>query len=89
MEDHELQLALGRAMREFRRSLGLSQEGFADSIGMHRAYYSALERGTKNPTVSTLVRVVTGLSISLSSLVVAAERLSGRAGEDKEGSPQH
>lgn len=31
----------GKAFRRRREALGLSQEGFADQIGMHRDYYSA------------------------------------------------
>lgn len=73
MNEHELQRSLGIAMRHFRTALELSQETFADSIGMHRAYYSALERGKKNPTVATLQRVVIGLGITLSQLFSVAE----------------
>ncbi|MBA0234584.1 XRE family transcriptional regulator [Stenotrophomonas maltophilia] len=62
-------------MREVRSRLRISQESFADSIGMHRAYYSALERGTKNPTVSPLNRVARGLCISLAQLFSTAELL--------------
>lgn len=76
MKDDELQRSIGRAMREVRGGLRMSQETFADSIGMHRAYYSALERGTKNPTVSTLNRVSQGLSISLTQLFSTAESLA-------------
>lgn len=48
--------------------MNMSQDTFADSIAMHRAYYSAIERGEKNLTVATLLRVTTGLGISLSTL---------------------
>jgi transcriptional regulator with XRE-family HTH domain len=35
---------------------------------MHRAYYSAIERGEKNITLDTLLRVADGLGISASDL---------------------
>lgn len=43
--------------------MDMSQEGFADSIKMHRAYYGALERGEINLTLRTLRRVASGLGI--------------------------
>jgi len=47
----------------------MSQEAFADSIGMHRAYYSAIERGERNLTLRTLWRVAKGLEIRMSELL--------------------
>ncbi|WP_407470571.1 helix-turn-helix domain-containing protein [Xanthomonas campestris] len=39
---------------------------------MHRAYYSAIERGEKNITIGTLVRVADGLGLKPSDLLAAA-----------------
>lgn len=52
-----LQAKVGSAMPQRRLSLGYSQDSFADAIGMHRAYYSAIERGERNVTLATLARV--------------------------------
>lgn len=52
---------LGKALRERRMAAGYSQEGFADLIGMHRTYYSAIERGEKNLQLDTLQKVCLGL----------------------------
>lgn len=52
--------------------MGLSQDAFADTIDMHRAYYSAIERGEKNVTVETLVRVATGLNATVAELASEA-----------------
>ncbi|MEN1925100.1 helix-turn-helix domain-containing protein [Luteimonas qiangzhengi] len=60
---------LGAAMRVFRSGLGLSQELFADKIGMHRAYYGAIERGAQNITVSTLTKICSGLGVSASEVL--------------------
>lgn len=65
-------LKLGVAVRAKRESLRLSQESFADSIGMHRAYYAAIERGEKNVTIETLARVATGLRSDIASLAKSA-----------------
>jgi transcriptional regulator with XRE-family HTH domain len=60
-----LQLRLGKAFRKRREALGLSQEGYADQIGMHRTYYSAVERGEKNLQLDTLQRICQGLRTTL------------------------
>lgn len=39
---------LGMALRARREATGHSQESYAHNIGMHRTYYSAIERGEKN-----------------------------------------
>lgn len=73
MDDETLKARLGAAIRERRTSQGFSQESFADSIGMHRAYYSKIERGERNLTMLTLWRVSEGLRLSLSELMKAAK----------------
>lgn len=65
MKDTAISGRVGQALRKRRESQGLTQEGFADKIGMHRAYYSALERGEKNLTLKTLRRLCTGLSVKV------------------------
>lgn len=67
-----IQKAMGRAMRKRRMALGFSQDSFADQIEMHRAYYSSLERGERNATLSTLKRVADGLDSSISELAKQA-----------------
>ena len=47
----------------------VSQEAFADLIGMHRAYYSAIERGERDLTLGTLHRVAKGLGVRMADLM--------------------
>ncbi|WP_028008059.1 helix-turn-helix domain-containing protein [Solimonas flava] len=68
-----IEQALGSAIRRRRIALGYSQETFADEIGMHRTYYSAIERGEKNLQLNTLRRVCEGLGVSASQLMREAE----------------
>jgi transcriptional regulator with XRE-family HTH domain len=63
---------LARAIREKRERLKVSQEDFADSIGMHRTYYGSIEQAKRNLTLTTLVRVTAGLKIKISDLFRAA-----------------
>jgi transcriptional regulator with XRE-family HTH domain len=66
-------LARSLAIRKLREARNFTQEGFADHIRMHRAYYGALENGTKNLQLSTLERVCEGLQIPMSEVIRDAE----------------
>jgi len=68
MVKDKLQVSLGLAIRRRREALKLSQDDFADTISMHRSYYSAIERGEKNLTLQVLSRVADGLKARLSDL---------------------
>lgn len=67
---------LGKVLRVRREKAGYSQEGFADLIGMHRTYYSAIERGEKNLRLDTLLRVCKGLECSMWGVLKDAETKS-------------
>lgn len=69
MKKNPLATQVGGALRARRQAMSLSQDDFADRILMHRAYYSAIERGEKNITLATLHRVASGLGVSMSKLL--------------------
>ena len=52
----DLQRAVGRNLRAHRKAKGLSQEAFAEFIGIHRTYVGAVERGERNLTLATVER---------------------------------
>jgi transcriptional regulator with XRE-family HTH domain len=58
-------------MREER---GLSQEGFALEAGVHRTYVGGIERGERNPSFASLLRLAAVLDVPLSTIVKAAEK---------------
>jgi transcriptional regulator with XRE-family HTH domain len=62
-------LALGREIRRHRKALGLSQEALAERAGLHRNYVGFLERGERNPSVTTLFQLARALETRLSGLV--------------------
>lgn len=70
-------LALGREIRRHRKALGLSQELLAERAGLHRNYVGFLERGERNPSVTTLFRVAEALEVRAADLVA---EVGGRAG---------
>ena len=53
----ELQRRFGRNVQTLRQERGVSQEKFAEQIGMHRTRWSAIERGEKNLTLQTVERI--------------------------------
>ena len=66
--------ALGRALRRHRERVGLSQEQFAFEAELDRTYVSGIERGVRNPTVGTLLRLTQALGVTPSALLKAAEK---------------
>ncbi len=64
---------VGKVIQRFREEKGLSQEvlsGFAD-IG--RTHLSAIERGTRKPTLDTFFKISEALEIRPSVLLAAIE----------------
>ena len=50
-------------LRRERRRVGLSQEALAAASGLHRTEVSLLERGGRDPRLSTVVRVADALGV--------------------------
>lgn len=59
----QLQQVVGDNLRAHRRKLGLSQEAFAEVLGVHRTYMGGLERGERNLTLQSLERIAMTLRI--------------------------
>lgn len=53
----DLQKAVGLNLRAYRLERGLSQEAFADVLGVHRTYMGGIERGERNLTLKSLERI--------------------------------
>ncbi|MDD4690351.1 MAG: helix-turn-helix transcriptional regulator [Eubacteriales bacterium] len=59
---------IGNRIRELRNQTGLSQEKFAQKIGMDRTYFASVELGKRNISIVNLEKIAVGLEISLSEL---------------------
>ena len=59
----DLQKTLGRNLRRYREERGLSQEAFADVLGVHRTYMGGVERGERNLTLKSVERIAGTLSL--------------------------
>jgi len=66
-----LQQRLGANLRSRRLAEGLSQEAFADVLGIHRTYVGGLERGERNVTLRTVERFADRLGVSPDALLQA------------------
>ncbi|MDW5594172.1 helix-turn-helix transcriptional regulator [Conexibacter stalactiti] len=68
--------ALGRALRERREELSLTQEALSLRTGVPQRRIWELEAGIGNPTARTLLRLVSGLDLPCSELFARAERIA-------------
>ena len=59
----DLQKVVGRNLRAYRMERGLSQEDFAEVVGVHRTYMGGLERGERNLTLQSLERIAEVLGV--------------------------
>jgi transcriptional regulator with XRE-family HTH domain len=73
MKRNPLQQRVGAALRKRREAQEISQEDFAELVGMHRTYYSAIERGLKNIRIETLERICSALDVHIWEVVKDAE----------------
>ncbi len=69
----------GIVLRELREKNNLSQEKLAEFCDLDRTYISLLERGLRQPTITTLFKLSDALNIKPSELVELVDiRLSNR-----------
>ncbi|WP_108967957.1 helix-turn-helix domain-containing protein [Actinomyces sp. Z16] len=59
----DLQKTVGRNLRAYRLQRGLSQEAFADLLGVHRTYMGGIERGERNLTLKSLERIAEQIGV--------------------------
>lgn len=57
---------IGNRIRELRSRTGLSQEKFAQKIGMDRTYFASVELDKRNISIVNIEKIANGLDISLS-----------------------
>jgi transcriptional regulator with XRE-family HTH domain len=72
----DLQLTFGLNLRAYRKGCGLSQEEFADVLGVHRTYMGGIERGERNLTLRSVERIAGRLD--LEPLALLTQRIEGR-----------
>jgi transcriptional regulator with XRE-family HTH domain len=63
----------GQSLAERRHRTGASQEGLAQLAGLHRTYVGSVERGERNPTLTTIVRLANALGCAPGELLSGLE----------------
>ena len=65
----DLQKTVGRNLRAYRMERGLSQEAFAEVLGVHRTYMGGVERGERNLTLKSVERMAEKLEMEVLELM--------------------
>lgn len=65
---------LAKRIKERRKALGLSQEELAFRANLDRTYISGIERGTRNPTITSLISIIEALDLPVSVLFKDIEK---------------
>ncbi|MHB0867738.1 MAG: helix-turn-helix domain-containing protein [Thermoleophilia bacterium] len=74
MKAGSIKKSFGLAIRERRLQMGVSQEAFAEIVGIHRTYIGSVERGERNISLDNIVRIAEALGITPSDLLADAEK---------------
>ena len=64
----DIRIRFGRALRQKRSKMRVSQEAFADLCGLDRTYVGGIERGEQNVALVNLEKIAKALDLSLSEL---------------------
>jgi transcriptional regulator with XRE-family HTH domain len=64
----DIRIRFGRAIRRIREEQGINQEEAADRCGLHRTYFSGVERGVRNLSLVNVERISKGLKTPLPEL---------------------
>ena len=71
----------GEVLRRHRSARNISQEELAFQAGVDRTFVSRLERGVRQPTITTLISVGQALGVSAAELVRETEKEYLRRGK--------
>lgn len=68
MKKNPVLIALGKNVSELRSKKELTQEQLAERSGLDPSYISGIERGVRNPSVLSLVRLADGFETSVADI---------------------
>ena len=64
----DIRIRFGRAVRQKRTKLGVSQEAFADMCQLDRTYIGGIERGERNVALVNIEKIAKTLRLSIPKL---------------------
>lgn len=72
---NDMNKKIGIIISKLRKSQNLSQEKLAELSNLHRTYISDVERGNRNITINSLLKISKVFHIPLSRIIKEAEDL--------------
>lgn len=69
LNGQELLQKLGRNIRKLRKDIGLTQEQLAYEAEIDRSYMGAIERGERNISLLTLMKIAQCLKVDITELL--------------------
>ena len=73
MDEQRVKDAFGKELRNARKAVGVSQEKLALQVGLDRTYISMLERGLRQPSLTTIFLLAPALGLSSVDLVAKVQ----------------
>lgn len=74
-----LQTKVGLRIKDLRAINDVSQERFANKIGMDRTYLASIEVGQRNVTLQNLAKIANGFDMTLSEFFEGIPRIDPNA----------
>lgn len=80
-------ITFGRVLRDLRKQAGLTQEQLGFEAELERNYISMLERGERQPTLTTLLKLAKPLQRKASYMVALVEVAVDATSQDGQDTP--
>ena len=74
--------AFGQTIRAIRNRRAISQESLALQCGLDRTYISGIERGTRNPSLTNILKIAAALDVRPAELFAAIHGDASGSEED-------
>lgn len=65
---------VGSVIADFRKKKGLSQEVLSGLANIGRTHLTAIENGTRKPTLETFYRLANALNVNMSDIIIEIEK---------------
>jgi transcriptional regulator with XRE-family HTH domain len=66
--EQEFLSSFGRRLALVRKQKGMTQEGLAELVEVHRTYIGFIEQGKRNPSIGNIYKIATALKVPVKSL---------------------
>lgn len=69
------EVAFGKVLRQYRKKINFSQERLASESDLDRTYISLLERGLRQPSLTSIVQIAKAVNVSAAEMISEVEAL--------------